>query len=76
MDTDSFIIYIKIKDFYEYIANDIEIWFDRSSYDENGKRLLPIGENKNVIGLFKDELGGKIIKEFAGPRAKTCILNG
>ena len=76
MDTDSFIIYIKIKDFYEYIANDIEIWFDRSSCDENGKRLLPIGENKNVIGLFKDELGGKIIKEFAGPRAKTCILNG
>ena len=26
---------------------------------------------KKVIGLFKDELGRKIQKEFAGPRAKT-----
>ena len=33
-------------------------------------RPLPIGKNKNVIGLFKDELGGKIIKEFCALRAK------
>ena len=34
MDTGSFIIYIKNKDFYEDIANDVQTWFDRSNYNE------------------------------------------
>ena len=71
MDTDGFIINIKTEDFYEDIANDIEKLFDSSNYDEDDKRPFPIGKSKKVIGLFKDELGGKIMKEFAGPRAKT-----
>ena len=60
MDTDSFVIYVKTEDFYEDIANDVKEWFDTSNYDNN--RLLPIGKNKKVIGLFNDELGGKIVK--------------
>ena len=60
MDTDSFVIYVKTEDFYEDIANDVKEWFDTSNYDNN--RLLPIGKNKKVIGLFIDELGGKIMK--------------
>ena len=50
--TDSLIIHIKTENFYEDIANDIEKWFDTSNYDEDDKRLLPIGKNKKVIGLF------------------------
>ena len=71
MDTDSFIIHIKTEDFYEDIANGVEEWFETSNYDENDERPLPIGKSKKVIGQFKDELGGKIMKEFCALRAKT-----
>ena len=71
MDTDSFVMYIKTEDFYNNIASDVERWFDTSNYDEKDKRPLPIGKNKKVIGLFKDELGGKIMTEFCALRAKA-----
>ena len=71
MDTDSFIPHIKAEDFYRDIANDVQRWFDTFNYNENDKRLLPIGKNKKEISFFKDELRGKIMKEFFGLRAKT-----
>ena len=71
MNTDSFVIHIETEDFYKYIANGVEKWFDISNYDENDDRPLPIGKKKKVIGLFKNELGGKIMKEFCAVRAKT-----
>ena len=49
----------------------VEKWFDTSKYDENDKRPLPIGKNKKKIVFFKDELRGKIVKEFFVLRAKT-----
>ena len=71
MDTDSFVINIFTEDFFEDINNDVERWFDTSNYDKNDKRPLQIGVNKKVIGMFKDELGEKIMKEFCALRAKT-----
>ena len=71
MDTDSFIIHIKTEDFYKQIANDFEKLFDTFNHDENDQRQHPKGKNKKVIGLFKDELGGNIMKEIVALRAKT-----
>ena len=69
MDTDSFIVSVKTHD----IAEDIEAMFETSDFELN--RPLPKEENKKVIGLMKDELGGQIMKKFVGLRAKTnCYL--
>ena len=68
MDTDSLIYNIETKDFYKDIAEDVPARFDTSGYLPN--RPLPIGLNKKVIGLMKDELGGEIIKEFVTLRPK------
>ena len=38
---------------------------------KNDKRPFPMGMNKKVIGVFKYELGGKIMKEICALRAKT-----
>ena len=72
MDTNSFIINIKTNEFYKDISNDVENRFDTSNYEVN--RPLPTGKNKNIIGLMKDELGGKIITEFVTLRPKTYSL--
>ena len=71
MDTDSFVLYIKTEHFYKNIACDVERWFDTSNYNEADKRPLPIGKNKKVIDMFKDELGRKIMIEFCTLRAKA-----
>ena len=68
-DTGSFIINIKTKDFYRDIADDVAKRFDTSNYEAD--RPLPTGKNKKVIGLMKDELGGRIIREFVALRSKT-----
>ena len=69
MDTDSFIMNIETEDFNKDIADDAEKRFDTSNYEVN--RPLLTGKNKKVIGLMKDELGGKIISEFVILRPKT-----
>ena len=48
--------------------------FDTSGYSKKDARPLPIGLNKKVIGLMKDELGDKILTEFVALRPKTCML--
>ena len=71
MDTDSSVIHIFTEDFFEDINNDVERWFNASNYDKNDKKPLETGMNQKVNGIFKDELGGKIMKEFCALRAKT-----
>ena len=68
MDTDSLVYKIKTEDFYKDIAEDVEARFDTSGYVPD--RPLPVGKNKKVIGLMKDELGGEIMKEFISFRPK------
>ena len=68
MDTDSFIMHIKTEDFYKDIADDVKKRFDTSNYEVN--RPLPTGKNEKVIGLIKDELGGKMMTEFVALRPK------
>ena len=70
MDTDSFVYHIKTEDFYADIADEVEERFDTGGYDKEDARPLPIGKNKKVIGLMKDELGGKIMTEFVALRRK------
>ena len=65
MDNDSFIM----QDFYKDIADDVAKRFDTSNYEHN--RPLSRGKNKRVIGLMKDELGGKVMTEFVALRPKT-----
>ena len=71
--------YLKTEDFYADIVADVPMRFNTSGYDKRDARPLPIGLNKKVIGLIKDELGGKIMTEFVALRPKLCSyrkLNG
>ena len=70
MDKDSMIYSIGTEDFYSDIADNVESRFNTSGYPNDGSRPLPIGKNKKIIGLMKDELGGEIMKEFVSLRLK------
>ena len=69
MDTDSFIINIKTRDVYKDVANNVKKRLDTSNFEMN--RPLQKRKHNIGIGLTKDELGGKIMPEFVGPRPKT-----
>ena len=69
-DTDSLMYEIQTEDFYKDISEDVKDRFDTSNYPENHPSGIPTGINKKVLGMFKDEAAGKIIKEFVGLRAK------
>ena len=74
MITDSFIMHIKTEDFYKDIANNVEKRFDTSNYEVN--RPLPTGKNTKLIGLLKDELGGKIMTELCFKAKNLFLFNG
>ena len=69
-DTDSLMYEIQTEDFYKDISTDVKRRFDTSDYPPNHPSGIPSGFNKKVLGMFKDEAGGKVIDEFVGLRAK------
>ena len=84
MDTDSLVYEIKTEDFYADIVDDVLARFDTSGYmgllSNPGSagpipdRPLPIGLNKKVIGLMKDELGGGYNDRICGIETKALFL--
>ena len=71
MDTDSGVYHIKTEDFYVDVVDDVPARFNTSGYPIGCfNRPLPVGMNKKVIGLMKDELGGAIMTEFIALRPK------
>ena len=65
-DTDSLAYEIETKDFYKDIASDVDSMFDTSNYPKTHKSGIPTGKNKEILGMLKDECGGKQIDEFVG----------
>ena len=61
----SFVYEIETEDFYRDIAKDVEKRFDTSGYSKDENRPLPIGKNKKVIELMKDEFVALRAKMYA-----------
>ena len=74
MDADSFIIHLKTENFYKDITHDVEKWFDTSIYEADTPLLRDM--NKKVIGLIKDEIGGKIMIQLVAitPRTHSFLM--
>ena len=69
-DTDGSIHEMQTEDFYKDISADVKHRFDTSDYPPDHPSGIPSGFNKKVLGMFKDEVNGKVIDEFVGLRAK------
>ena len=69
-DTDSLCYEIQTQDFYKDISADVHNKFDTSNFDKDHPSGIEVGVNKKVIGMMKDEAGGKQITEFVGLRSK------
>ncbi|CAK1600111.1 unnamed protein product [Parnassius mnemosyne] len=72
-DTDSLLYLIYSEDFYKDMKDNIK-YFDTSNFPENNIYHIPKA-NKQKPGYFKDELGGDIITEFIGLKAKLYCVN-
>ena len=64
-DTDSLILEFQTEDLYEDMS-EMADEYDTSNYPQD--HPLYCTANKKVVGKFKDELGGKLLKEFVGLR--------
>ena len=72
MDAESFTVYIKTDDIYKDISEDLKaalILEIKNQTDLYVKKKI-----KKVIGLIKDELGGKIMTNLVIRRARTYLV--
>ena len=60
---------LRPKIFYKYINSDIEKRFGTNDYPTNHPSGIKTGLHSKVLGMFKDEAGGKQIVEFVDLRA-------
>ncbi|XP_073995692.1 uncharacterized protein [Rhodnius prolixus] len=67
VDTDSFTYFLKTQDFFNDMTSLLE-YMDTSDYPANHPCYSI--KNRKVMGTFKDEVAGKIIRGFVGLRAK------
>ena len=72
-DTDSLVLHFFTDDLFDDMGEFLEK-YDASNYDQS--HPLYSEKNKKVVGLFKDELGGKLITEFVGLRSKMYSYSG
>ena len=73
LDTHSLMYEIQTEDFYKDISVDVKRRFDISDYPPDYPSGILSGFNKKVLGMFKDEGGGKVIDEFMGLNAKLYL---
>ena len=71
-DTDSFVIHVGTDNLYKDLIQ-INNHMDVSDYPKNHVNYDI--SNKKVLGKFKDEVNGKIIKEFIGLKPKMYAFN-
>lgn len=50
---------MNVVDFYKDIDEDVESMFDKNAYSKDAAWPHLINKNKKVVGLMKNELGGK-----------------
>ena len=67
LDTDSFMFYVETEDYYRYMLQNIHL-YDTSNYPTNYP--LFTNDSKKKIGVFKDKLGGVLMKQFVALRPK------
>ena len=71
-DTDSLSYAVETDNIYEDMAEDAHL-YDFSAYPRD--HPLYSATNKKVIGKFKDELGGAVMREFVGLRPKCYSIS-
>ena len=79
MDMGNFTIHVKSKDIYADLAGDVKKRLERSKYEifkiKNSKKDHYQSQKQlKMIGLIKDELGGKKAKNFVRSKAYTGQL--